>query len=190
MINRSSQLKEIESPAASEHALVEGCRRGDRSAADRLYHLYVRKMRGLVFRYARTTFDIEDILQEGFIRVFDNISAYSGSGSFEGWVRRIMINSAINYYKKNLRLDAEVNFDAVGEPELDAVEIADNLSVEELYRLIGRLPEGYRIVLNLYAIDGYTHKEIAEMLNIEENSASSRYSRAKKYLSQLIKETV
>lgn len=175
---------------SEEQDIIEGCKQGERVAMEQLYHLYIKKMKGLISRYARTTFDIEDILQEGFIKVFRNIDSYEGLGSFEGWVKRVMINTAINYYKKNLKMEAEVNMDFVTETEMEVVNIADNLSVEELHRLINLLPEAYRFVLNMYAIDGYSHKEIAEMLDIEENSSSSRYSRAKKYLSQLIKDTV
>jgi RNA polymerase sigma factor (sigma-70 family) len=174
----------------SEKEVIEGCKIGDRASMERLYNLHNKKLRGLVYRYSRTNFDMDDILQEGFIRIFKNIHSFNYAGSFEGWLKRIMINTAINYYKKYIKIQSEVNFENINEKDLDAIEIADNLSVEELQALIGKMPDGYRYILNLYAIDGYSHKEIGEMLNIGENTSSSQYFRAKKHLMRLIKESV
>jgi RNA polymerase sigma factor (sigma-70 family) len=174
----------------SEKEVIEGCKIGDRASMERLYNLYHKRLRGMVYRYSRTNFDIDDILQEGFIRIFKHIHSFNYSGSFEGWIKRIIINTAINYSKKHIKIQSEVNFESINEKDLDAIEIADNLSVQELQALISKMPDGYRYILNLYAIDGYTHKEIGEMLSIGENSSSSQYFRAKKYLMRLIKESV
>jgi RNA polymerase sigma factor (sigma-70 family) len=174
----------------SEKEVIEGCKIGDRASMERLYNLYHKKLRGLVYRYARTNFDMDDILQEGFIRIFKNIHSFNYAGSFEGWLKRIMVNTAINYYKKYIKIQSEVNFENINEKELNSIDIADNLSVQELQALISKMPDGYRYILNLYAIDGYSHKEIGEMLSIGENTSSSQYFRAKKYLMRLINESV
>jgi RNA polymerase sigma factor (sigma-70 family) len=183
-------LKTYTHTIISEKEVIEGCKTGNRSSMEYLYNLYHKRLRGVVYRYSRTNFDIDDILQEGFIRIFKNIHSFNYSGSFEGWIRRIIINTAINYSKKYIKIQYEVNFENVNEKDLDAIEIADNLSVQELHALISKMPDGYRHILNLYAIDGYSHKEIGELLSIGENSSSSQYFRAKKYLMRLIKESV
>lgn len=170
----------------NEKEIVEKCQKGDQSAMRELYNFYLPKMRGICLRYVRTDFEVEDILQEAFIKVFTNIKSYNFQGQFGGWVRRIVVNTAINYYWSNEYLNKQIAIENVNESEMEAVEIADKLSVDELYGLINKLPEGYRFVFNMYAIDGYSHKEVGEILNIAESASRSQYSRAKQSLIQLI----
>jgi RNA polymerase sigma factor (sigma-70 family) len=179
-------LKTIFKARQTESDLIQGCKDGSQASMEKLYKLYIGRMKGLAYRYARTTFDLDDIIQEGFIRIFQNINSFNNQGSFEGWCKRIIINTAINYYKKFIKTDAEVHYDFVDEGELEAVEIADHLEVDELHALINQLPEKYRLIINLFAIDGYSHKEIAQMMHMEESTSSSQYSRAKKHLITLI----
>jgi RNA polymerase sigma factor (sigma-70 family) len=169
-------------------ALVEKCKQGDRKAMETLYHQYHPKMRGLCVRYAKTEFEIEDILQEAFIKIFINIKNFNNLGSFEGWMKRIVVNTAINSYWKNLSFNTHLNFENVEESNMDPVEIADRLSVDELHQVIAKLPEGYRFVFNMFAIDGYSHKEIADMLCITESSSRSQYTRAKKHIINLLQK--
>lgn len=151
-----------------------------------LFNLFAKKMKGVVLRYARTTFDIDDIVQEGFIRLFNSIDSYNFEGSFEGWVKRIFINTAINYYRKNLREQQNIPLEETNVNDKEAAVIADHLSYEELLNLINQLPDGYKFVFNMFAIEGYSHKEIAETLGITESTSSSQYLRAKKHLVKLL----
>src|SRR5688572_12006270 len=136
-------------------------------------------------RYARTRAEGEDMLQDGFIKVFDNISKYNFQGSFEGWVRRIMVNTALKYYSrlsfKNEQIGTE-NLDE-GVQKADALDL---IAEKELIRMIGNLPDGYKIVFNLYVFEGYSHKEIAERLNITESTSRSQLVKARKALQQKI----
>ena len=144
---------------------------------EQLYNRFAPKMRGLCFRYVRSVFEVDDVLQEAFIKVFTKLSSFKGNGSLEGWIRRIVVNTAINYYHSNLSQSNNVMLDGVKEADLDPVEITDRLSVEELYQVINKLPDGYRFVFNMFAIDGYSHKEIADALNITESTSRQvRYS--------------
>ncbi len=136
-------------------------------------------------RYAKDKSEAEDMLQEGFLKVFQNINKFKNEGSFEGWVRRIMIFTAINIYKYRLRKYKE-DFD---HEEYDAPYndgIIDKISAKEIMMLMHQMPEGYKVIFNLYAVEGYTHKEIGQMLNIAEGTSKSQYSRARQFLQQAL----
>jgi RNA polymerase sigma factor (sigma-70 family) len=165
-----------------EVELIELCKKNDQKAMQVVYDQYVPKMRGVCFRYARTVFEVDDILQEAFVRVFLKIASYKFQGSFEGWIRRIVINTAINYFKSNSNTFKQTQLDEISDELIAKVEIVDNQTVEYLYDLINKLPAGYKFIFNMYAIDGYSHKEIAEMLKITESTSRSQYTRAKKQL--------
>lgn len=169
-----------------EKQLIERCIKGERAAQEQLYMSYSRKVKGLCLRYARTVFEAEDILQEAFIKIFKNLKNYNNSGPFEAWMRRIVLNTAIDSYKSNLFLENQVNIDDTNELDLKPTVIGDNLTEQELLMVIGKLPDGYRMVFNLYAIEGYSHKEIAEMLNISEGTSKSQLSKARNYLKTLL----
>lgn len=169
-----------------EKEILDRCIKGDRQAQEILYRSQSRKVKGICLRYARTVFEAEDILQEAFIKIFTNLSKFNQSGPFEAWVRRIVLNTAIDFYKSNLYLENQVNIDSTGEAlQLSAYD-ADQLSEEELLKILAMLPDGYRVVFNLYAIEGFSHKEIADMLNISEGTSKSQLSKARNYIKALL----
>jgi RNA polymerase sigma-70 factor (ECF subfamily) len=168
-----------------EH-LVAGCKQGDRKSQEALYKQLSAKMMGVCMRYAVNRTDAEDILQMGFVKMFQKISDFKNEGSFEGWVRRIMVNTAIELYRKNVRLLNTVELDGV--IEVDDVNALNQLAVKDLMHLVQNLPDGYRMVFNLYAIEGYSHKEIAEQLGISEGGSKSQLSRARIYLQEKIRK--
>lgn len=173
---------------ASEQDLIDGCRRGDHRAQQRLYDLYSSRMYGLSLRYLRNTQMAEDVLVMAFTKVFDKIGLFRGEGSFEGWIRRIVVNEALTALRKSRAMMIETDLEqAEREPDYD--QLADHLDAEDLLRIIEKLPPGYRVVFNLYAIDGYSHKEIAEQLGISENTSKSQLSRARTYLQKLLADS-
>jgi RNA polymerase sigma factor (sigma-70 family) len=173
---------------AKEDELVRGCKRGDRHAQQRLFDLYSGRMYGVCSRYVRNSMQAEDILVMGFTKVFEKISQFKGEGSFEGWVRRVMVNESLSYLRKTRSMVVETDLEkAEREPDYD--RLADQLEAEDLLKMIETLPPGYRIVFNMYAIDGYSHKEIAAELGITENTSKSQLSRARSYLQKLLAET-
>jgi RNA polymerase sigma factor (sigma-70 family) len=172
-----------------ERNIIEACQRGEKKAIEQIFHSYKSKMKGWCYRYSRNDFDTEEILQEAFIKLFANIKGYEFAGSFEGWMRRIVINTAINYYKKNLKFARQVDYAEVESEKSDEAEIIDRLSLQDLHEQIAQLPDGYRMVLVMYAIEGYSHKEIADILHIKENTSSSQYAKAKKYLINILQKT-
>lgn len=166
---------------------LEGCKVNDRKSQELLYRSFASKMMAVCLRYANSQFEAEEILQAGFIKVFKNISQFAEKGSFEGWVRRIMVNTAIESCKRSITLQ---NIDDVSEVEFtysQSFEI-DQLEVKDLLKMIQELATGYRLVFNMYAIEGYSHKEIAKKLNISESSSKSQLSRARIRLQEKIKK--
>ena len=137
-------------------------------------------------RYAKNKDEAEDILQEGFIKVFSNLKKFRGEGSFEGWIKRIMVNTAINHYQRNLKHyfhnQLEDIQEAIGEFNDEDFHPDDNISRKKLLSLIQELPEGYRFVFNLYVFEDYSHKEIAETLNISVNTSKTQLFKARKWL--------
>jgi RNA polymerase sigma-70 factor (ECF subfamily) len=149
-------------------------------------------MMGICMRYSRTRAEAEDILQEGFIKVFSSLKNFRQEGSFEGWIKRIMINNAVNHYHQNLKFALHANIEDIDESQIiqeEAHASADpelDLSQEMLLKLIQELPDGYRVVFNLYAIEGYSHKEIACMLGISENTSKTQLFKARRFLKNKI----
>jgi len=169
----------------AEADLIEGCKQDNPKMQRALYNKYNRLMYGVCLRYAAGADDAKDIVQEGFIKVFKNIHSFQAKGSFEGWIRRIMIHTAIEHYRKRSRYFM-VDIDEVYELELDA-DILGEMSCEEILDLVQQLPAGYRTVFNLYVMEGYTHQEISVALNISVGTSKSQLSRAKKLLQERIK---
>src|ERR1700742_3676195 len=164
------------------HQLVKDCLRGDGVAQKQLYEHFSGSMLGVCYRYTKSMTDAEDVLQEGFIMVFRNLHQFSFSGELGGWVRRIMVNTAINYLKKNSRYQTDLLFK---EGTLHPVSDDDpevNLSTKELAELIRQLPPGYQTIFNLHAIEGYSHVEIGRILGIKEGTSRSQYARARSLL--------
>lgn len=170
-----------------EH-LVDGCRKGDGKAQEGLYKLLAPKMLGVCMRYAADKMEAEDMLQNGFIKVFNKLADFRGDGAFEGWVRRIMVHTSIEYYRKHHKMMQVVDIDSPGiEPSVDPLA-ASNLGVKDLLLLIQQLPPGYRMVFNLYAIEGFSHKEISETMGISEGASKSQLSRARGLLKEQIQK--
>ncbi|MFL5774337.1 MAG: RNA polymerase sigma factor [Flavisolibacter sp.] len=169
----------------SESDLIDGCIRGDRKMQYELYQRFAPKMYGVCLRYAGKAEEAEDILQEGFIKVFNKMSSYRGEGSFEGWIRRIFVNTAIEHFRKKTYLQP------ITETEEASVEgkylsVLDKLAEKDIIQLVQQLSPGYRTVFNMYVIEGYTHRQIAEALNISEGTSKSQLSRAKMILQDLV----
>ena len=169
-----------------EEVLLEGCKKKDAAAQQELYTKYSPKMLSVCYRYAKTREDAEDMLQEGFIKVFTQIHQFESRGSFEGWILRIMVHTCINHLKKNKRFNE--NIDLLHAESIGIREdfIPATLQAKQVVECIRALPIGYRTVLNLYAIEGYSHKEIGEILDIEESTSRSQFTRAKNLLENML----
>ena len=166
-------------------SLLDGCKKGERKAQEGLYKALASKMMAVCVRYSRDTFEAEDILQMGFVKVFQKVSEFRGEGSFEGWIRRIMVNTAIETYRKNLRTLDVVDIDEVYDQPQSTFDM-NKLEMDDLMKLIQQLSNGYRIVFNMYVIEGYSHTEIAEELGISEGASKSQLSRARAILKDKI----
>lgn len=170
-----------------ENKLIELCRTGKPEALSELYKCYSARMFGVCLRYAGNRSDAQDLLHDGFIKVFTGLNEYKGNGSFEGWIRRIMVNTAINYYKRKAGKFYEPgeNFEAPSAfPEPDIIEI---LSAGELLEIINKMPDGYRLIFNMHVIEGYKHTEISEILGISEGTSKTQFMKARKYLMKKVK---
>ena len=169
----------------TETDIINGCVKHKASAQEKLYALYSRRMMAICLRYTKSRFEAEDIFHEAFVKVFKNIETWQG-GSFEGWMRRIFVNTSINHYHQNKKY-----FDHVDASYADyVVSVNDNiistLATQELLELVNQLPDGYKLIFNLHVVEGYSHTEIGELLDIAEGSSKSQLSKAKAYLKRLI----
>ena len=163
---------------ASENEMIEGCKKGDRHAQKLLYDRFSGKMFALCCRYVKDKMEAEDILLTAFTKILDRIGQYKNEGSFEGWIRKVMVNESLSYLRKNKSMYVETDIEAVDkEPNYEKLE--NHLEAQDLLKLISELPSGYRIVFNMFTIDGYSHKEIGEQLGINENTSKSQLSRAR-----------
>lgn len=158
----------------------------DLKSKELIYRHFAPKMYGICLRFAGNEMEADDILQEGFIKVLTKIKDFRNEGSFEGWIRRTIINTAINYYRKNLKYSKFQDIDDCEISPVNDESIFDKLSKEELINLIHALPNGYRTVFNLNVIEGYTHKEIGQMLNISDNTSKSQLTRARSILQKKV----
>lgn len=168
--------------------ILKGCKAREQKAFEILYKTYYRILLGIALRYSRNTAEAEDILQDSFIKIFNSIDSFNMKGSFEGWMKRIVQNTAINSYRSNLKFDLHVAISEqtdVGDDSFNSV--FESFTNKEILALLNQLPEGYRLVINLYSIDGYSHQEIAEMLNISVGTSKSQLFKAKLYLKNLLK---
>ncbi len=159
-----------------------------------LYKHYAPKMYGICMRFTGNQMEADDILQDGFIKIFTKLKDFRNEGSLEGWIRKTIINTAINFYRKKLKYSYFDDIEGLEVPETKEENIYDKLSKEELIKLIQELPNGYRTIFNLYVIEGYSHKEIGKMLNISNNTSKSQLTRARNILQRkvlaLMKEKV
>lgn len=172
----------------NEDELIDGCRKGSRASQKALYDRYCRKMMVVSLRYSKSTAEAEDILQEGFVKVFQGIKNFRQESKLETWITRIMVNTALNVQRRKLYLYPMVDVEEINLPE-DEVSTS-GIHFTQLLEMIQALPHGCQIVFNLFAIEGYSHKEIAEQLGISEGTSKSQFARAKSLLQQkLAKES-
>ncbi len=170
----------------TEEALLQACLKNQPAAQQELYSKYSPKMLAVCYRFARNREDAEDMLQEGFIRVFTQIHQFQNKGSFEGWIRRIIVHTCINHIKKHKKFNDSVDITQAHTLQVREDSVPSIIQAKQVIECIRMLPIGYRTVLNLFAIDGYTHREISAMLDIEESTSRSQYTRAKAMLEQIL----
>ena len=166
--------------------LIEGCIKRDRKAQQLLYERFAPVMFTVCLRYVRETAEAEDVLVKAFMKVFQHIGRFEGKGSLEGWIRRIVINEGLAYLRANKTMYLEVDIEKAN---TTATTNTDHLGAEDLMAMVQQLPVGYRTVFNLYAIEGYNHAEIAEMLSISEGTSKSQLSRARQLLQKMIADS-
>ncbi|WP_273215745.1 RNA polymerase sigma factor [Runella zeae] len=171
----------------SEAQLVRALQKGDTKAQRHLYEKYSARLLAVCVRYINDRMEAEDVMIEGFMRIFEKIDQFKSEGSFEGWMRRLMTNEALMYLRTKRHI--EIDIDAPEAQQLTNYDWADaNLEADDLMAIIGKLPTGYRTVFNLYAIEGFSHAEIAEQLGITESTSKSQLHRARALLQEMVKE--
>jgi len=165
--------------------LIDGCIRGDRQCQNKLYELFHGKMLSVCMRYAKDREEARDVFHEGFVKVFRNLHKFEPKSSLESWIRRIMINTAIDQYRKTKKRRVEVDIEYASTKKFNN-NIIEQLSAEEILKLVQKLSPGYRAVFNLYVIDGFTHKEIGQKLSISEGTSKSNLAKARAKLKIMI----
>jgi RNA polymerase sigma-70 factor (ECF subfamily) len=171
-----------------EQQLIRGCIEGDRRAQKCLYDQYSGRMMGVCLRYVKEQETARDVMQDGFIKLFTHIDTYKGEGSFDGWVRRIFVNCALQRLRERDVCEDACNIDDIYYAEIPDESTISAISTDELMSCIASLPDGYRKVFNLYAVEGYSHKEIGELLHISENTSRSQYMNARNKLKKMLLE--
>jgi RNA polymerase sigma-70 factor (ECF subfamily) len=162
--------------------LIKECVKGNAKAQRFLFDKFAPKMLTVCIRYAKNKSDAEDVLQDAFIKVFNKISEFKNEGSLEGWIRRIMVNTSLDQIRKNSKFSNDTDLEAVSYKLENNDFTFENLVSEDLLKLINSMPNGYRIVFNMFAIEGYSHQEIASTLGVTENTSKSQYLRARSFL--------
>ena len=170
----------------TEEYIIAGCLHNEPSAQRELYNRFSPKMLSVCYRFAQSREDAEDMLQEGFIKVFTQIHTFQNKGAFEGWIRRIVVHTCINFLKKYKKFSDSVDLDHAGFVHIKEESIPSIMHAKQVIECIRLLPLGYRTVLNLYAIEGYSHREISTMLDIEESTSRSQYTRARSMLENIL----
>src|SRR5438067_12116947 len=170
----------------TEEVMLHGCLNNAASAQEALYSRFSPRMLGVCYRFARNREDAEDMLQEGFIKVFTQMHQFRNQGALEGWIRRIIVHTCINILKKNKKFTDSVDLIHASSIHLNENNILSILQAKQVVESIRLLPMGYKTVLNLYAIDGISHKEIAALRDIEESTSRSQYTRAKSMLEDIL----
>ena len=170
----------------TEEAILKGCLQNDPTAQKELYNRYSPKMLSVCYRFAHNREDAEDMLQEGFIKIFSQMHTFGNRGAFEGWVRRIIVHTCINILKKNKKFNESVDIIHATGAMVREESVPSIVQAKQIVECIRMLPIGYRTVLNLYALEGYSHREIGIMLDIEESTSRSQYTRAKAMLEEIL----
>jgi RNA polymerase sigma-70 factor (ECF subfamily) len=165
--------------------LIQGCIKQDRRSQELLYNTYSKKMYQVCLSYTKNRDEAKDVLQDGFIKVFKSINTFKGEVDLERWIRRIIVNTSIDYYRKNLKELKSIDISEISNLPSE-YNMLESMGANDLLGLVRKLPDGARIIFNLYAVEGYTHKEIAEMINISEGTSKSQFSRGKQLLQKMI----
>lgn len=172
----------------NDHELIEGCRKGNRASQKALYDRFCKKMMVVCLRYSKSTPEAEDILQEGFVKVFQGLEGFRQDAKLETWMTRIMVNTALNHHRKKLYLYPMVDVEEIDIPQTEVS--LSGIHFTQLLEMVQSLPQGCQIVFNMFAMEGYSHKEISGMLDISEGTSKSQYARAKSLLqAKILKES-
>ena len=170
----------------TDEQMVAGCLEGDRVAQKELYKTYARKMMSICMRYAHGREQAQDILQDGFVKVFQQVGHFRGEGPLGGWIARTMVNTALDHLRRNKPFDHSLDLTEAEHLHAEDEHVLSGMTTDELMGLIQSLPPGYRTVFNLFAIEGYPHKDIGDMLGISENTSKSQFMKARAYLRRLL----
>lgn len=170
----------------TEELMIQGCLDNLSSAQEALYERFSPRMLGVCYRFAKSKEDAEDMLQEGFIKVYGQIAQFKNIGSLEGWIRKIMVHTCINILKKNKKFSDSVDLMHAAKVTMNNESIPSLMQAKQVVECIRMLPIGYRTVLNLYAIEGFSHKEISDILEIQESTSRSQYTRARSMLEEIL----
>jgi RNA polymerase sigma-70 factor (ECF subfamily) len=168
--------------------IIKACQKGERASQKQLYTLFASRLYGVCLRYSDNEEDAKDLLQESFIKIFKNLKQYQHNGSFEGWMRKIVVNTALERFRKTRRSLAIESEDYMNTLQLDYEHVLEELGYKDLMRMVQELSDQYRVVFNLYVIEGYTHKEIGQKLNIGEGTSKSNLSRARELLKDKVRK--
>ena len=175
---------------ATDRHIIKGCRKGDAKAQAQLYHRYKASLFGVCLRYARDRQEAEDFLQEGFIQIYKDLYQYRPTGSFPAWLRKVVVNVALQQLRKKKNIFSSVELERIADQHETEEDLFSQFRAKALLKMVQQLPDGYRAVFNLYVIEGYTHKEIAKILSINESTSKSQLSRAKAMLRKLLEKVV
>ncbi len=172
----------------TEEQLIDGCKARNPLSQRQLYEKYSRKMMGVCMRYTNNRDEAEDVLQDGFVKVFEKINSFQSQGSFEGWLRRIFVNTSLDNIRKNKENNLLADIDQVGYSLDSGQSVEGDLNAEELLKILNSIPAGYKVVFNMFVIEGYSHKEIAEELGVSESTSKTQFLRAKAYLMKVMQK--
>jgi RNA polymerase sigma-70 factor (ECF subfamily) len=172
----------------TDEQLIDGCKARNPLAQRNLYEKYSRKMMAVCMRYADSREEAQDILQDGFVKVFEKIGTFQGQGSFDGWIRRIFVNTALDSIRRNRENRLLADIDDVGYSLDSGVSVDASINAEELMGILQKIPAGYRVVFNMFAIEGYSHKEIADQLGVSESTSKTQFLRAKAFLIKVLQK--
>jgi RNA polymerase sigma factor (sigma-70 family) len=168
---------------------INDCKKGKAKARKLLYEQYHRLLLGICVRYSRDKSEAEDILLDGFMQIFQKIESYAFEGSFEGWMKRIIVHTAIDHFRKNKKENFHLDIDDFQQTASNTTDVLKKMAADDILKIIQQLPPGYRLTFNLFAIEGYSHKEIAERLNISESTSKSQVRKARLCLIGKLKNT-
>ena len=173
-----------------DRSLIDGCIQGESKAQKQLYEKYAPAMMSICLRYVREKETARDLMHDGFVTLFTKIHTYSGNGSFRAWIKKIIVNTVLEYFRKNDILRFSTNIDNAYYLEDTDISVFEQMSADELLECVYQLPDGCRTIFNMYAIEGYSHAEIAQMLNIQESTSRSQYVRARQTLQKMIAKQI